>query len=157
MRTSILDNGGFAYAKIDLEELDKILPDLKRKQNEYQKLKLEGAEVTELEKEIREISEQVEEMEKKMTSIYEHSAESFAERETALWAVTNFLFWEDLSPVFPGNTDESKKEKYYAYFDEPESFQAELQAFSTAYLVLDAFLFKGFSADEIKAVLNQNE
>jgi len=149
MRAAILDGGGFAYAKVDIEELDKILPEMNKKKNEYQKAKLEGLDTTELEKEFGELYGKIQEMEGRLTQVYEHSAESIAERNTVLWAVLNLTFWADGSPLFSGNADESKMNKYYEFFDEEETFQTETKAFAVSYLLLDAYLFKGIPLDRI--------
>ena len=59
MRTAILNQGGFAYAKADLEELDVILPELNIKRNEYQKIKVEGGDTSKVELEFQDLYEQV--------------------------------------------------------------------------------------------------
>ncbi len=150
MRSAILDSGGFSYAKVDIEELDKILPEMTKKKNEYQKAKLEGLDTTELEKEFGELYNKIQEMEGRLTQVYEHSAENIAERNTVLWAVLNLTFWADGSPLFPGAVDESKMNKYYEYFDEEKTFATEIKAFHTGYLLLDAYLFKGIPLDRME-------
>ena len=89
-------------------------------------------------------------MEGRLTQVYDHSAESIAERNTVLWAVLNLTLWADGSPLFAGNTDESKMNKYYQYFDEEDSYKTEIEAFQVSYLLLDAYLFKGITADRIE-------
>ncbi len=149
MRKAILDQGGFSYAKVDLEELDKLLPELNKKRNEYQLKKAEGEDTSEIEKEFRDLYAEVQQMESRLLDVYEHSAETIAERETTLWAVLNLLFWENGQPVFPGHTDETKKNKYYEAADSPEEYQTENEAFQKAYLLVDAYLFKGIPLDKI--------
>jgi hypothetical protein len=149
MRTAILDQGGFAYAKADLEELDKILPELNLTRNEYQKVKLEGGDTTELEQKFHALFSQVQVMEGRLLEVYQHSAEKVAERETVLWAVLNLLFWDNGKPVFDGQVDETRKNNYYKAFDEPEKHTAEVAAFELGYLIMEAFLFKGISEDKI--------
>lgn len=150
MRSAILDSGGFAYAKVDIEELDKILPEMTKKKNEYQKAKLDGLDTTELEKEFGEMYSKIQEMEGRLTQVYEHSAENIAERNTVLWAVLNLTMWADGAPIFSGHTDESRMNKYYQFFDEEESHKTEIEAFQVAYLLLDGYLFKGITADKIE-------
>lgn len=149
MRSAILDGGGFAYAKVDIEELDKILPEMTKKRNEYQKAKLGGLDTTELEKEFSELYTKIQEMESRLTQVYEHSAENIAERNTVLWAVLNLSYWENGNFIFSGNTDDSKMNKYYEFFDEEKTFATEIKAFHTSYLLLDAYLFKGIPLDRI--------
>lgn len=153
MRTAILDNGGFSYAKMDLDELEKILPELNKKRNEYQLAKLDGRETAEIEKEFTDLHSKVQEMEQKLTNVYEFSAETIAERNTIIWAVVNMTFWEDGNYVFPGHTEESRMESYYDYFDEFEKHSAEIRAFSTAYIVYDAYLSKGIGKEEIELMI----
>lgn len=149
MRTSILNHGGFAYAKADLEELDVLLPELNEKRNEYVLLKSKKEDTSTVEEEFQALYGKVQVMEARLLEVYENSAETLAERETSLWAALNLLFWSDGQPVFAGHTDESRKNKYYEAADNPENFKAENAAFQKAYLILDAFIFKGISADKI--------
>ncbi len=149
MRTAILNQGGFAYAKADLEELDRILPELTIKRNEYQKLKAEGADTEAIEAEFQSLYGEVQTMEGRLLEVYQYTAESVAERETTLWAVMNLLSWSDGKPVFEGHADETKKKNYYKIFDDPEAYRSEVSAFETAYLILDAYLFKGITEDKI--------
>lgn len=148
MRNAILNNKGFEYAHIDLEEIDKISMDLKKKKDEYLKAVIDESATEILEKEIHELNLKIEEMRRNMEGIFQHSAESIAEREVGLWAVLNLTFWEDGNPIFPGSTDESRKQQYYDAFDDPTHNVAQLQAFSTAYIVLNAYLFKGMSPED---------
>ena len=153
MRTAILDNGGFSYAKMDLDELEKILPKLSKKRNEYQLAKIDGKDTAKLEKEFMELHSKVQEMEQKLTNVYEFSAETIADRNTVIWAVVNMTFWDDGNYVFPGHTEESRMESYYDYFDNDENHSAEIRAFSTAYIVYDAYLSKGISKEEIELMI----
>ena len=150
MRTAILNQGGFAYAKADLEELDVILPELNIKRNEYQKIKVEGGDTTKVELEFQDLYEQVQKMEARLLEVYEHTAESISERETCLWAVLNLLHWESGQPVFAGHADETRRTHYYEAFDGVETHGAEIAAFERAFLVLDAFLFKGVTEDKME-------
>lgn len=149
MRAAILDGGGFSYAKVDIEELDKILPEMTKKKNEYHKAKLEGVDTTELEAEFGELYTKIQEMEGRLTQVYEHSAENIAERNTVLWAVLNLTYWADGNPLFKGSVDESKMNEYYKIFDNENDFKTEIKAFNTSYLLLDAYLFKGIPLDRI--------
>jgi hypothetical protein len=149
MRTAIMNQGGFAYAKADLEELDKLLPELNKKRNQYQLLKSEGCDTTEIEKEFQELYAQVQLMESRLLEVYEHSAETIAERETVLWSVLSLLYWNNGSLVFSGHTEETRKNKYYEAADSPEEHEAENAAFQKAYLLIDAYLFKGIPLEKI--------
>lgn len=149
MRTSILNQGGFAYAKADLEELDRLLPELNKKRNEYQLIKADNGDTSIIEKEFQEIYAQVQTMESRLLEVYEHSAETVAERETVLWSVLSLLFWSNGQLVFPGHTEETRKNKYYEAADDAEHFKAENSAFQKAYLLLDAYLFKGIPVEKI--------
>lgn len=150
MRTAILNQGGFAYAKADLEELDILLPELNLKRNEYQKIKVDGGDTSEIEVEFQELYGKVQKMEARLLEVYEHTAESISERETTLWAVLNLLHWESGQPVFTGHADETRRTNYYAAFDDAATHQAEVAAFERAFLILDAFLFKGVTEDKME-------
>lgn len=113
--------------------------------------------VEDLEAEIHEMASFIDEIQTRLLQVYEHSAETLSERETIIWAILNLCFWDDGTPVFPGNTDESRKTKYYEIFDEEKANLPALQVFTAAYLVLDAYLYKGFSPDEIKTIMSKNE
>ena len=157
MRTAILNNGGFEYAKRDIEEVDRIAPILNEKRNAYMKALVDKEPTEELEAEINEMSSFIDEIQTRLLQVYEHSAETLAERETIIWAILNLSFWADNTPVFAGNTDESRKTRYYEIFDEDKANLPELQVFTAAYLVLDAYLYKGFSPDEIKTIMTKND
>ena len=153
LRKAILDGGGFAYAKVDIEQLEKILPALNEKRNEFQKLKIDGGETSIVEKELEELFQVVIDMEQRLTDVYKHSAETIAEQNTVIWAILNLTFWVDETPVFTGHTDESKKESYLRVFDDPETYSSELEVFNQAYIVLDAYMFKGYNKEQIEEIL----
>jgi len=92
-------------------------------------------------------------MEQRLTDVYKHSAETIAEQNTVIWAILNLTFWVDETPVFTGHTDESKKESYLRVFDDPETYSSELEVFNQAYIVLDAYMFKGYNKEQIEEIL----
>ncbi len=150
MVRAILDQGGLTHAKADLEELDEINPKLVLAKNEYQLAKAEGRETKESEAEFYELYSRVQVMEARLLEIFQHTAEAIAEREVGVWATLNLLFYEDGTPVFAGMADTTKKDNYFAAFDNPETHQAQIDAFTRAYLVLDGYLFKGITKEKIE-------
>lgn len=150
MIRSILDQGGLSHAKTDLEELDRINPKLNAAKNAYQLAKAEGRETKEIEEEFYDLYARVQVMESKLLEVFQHTAEAIAEREVGVWAVLNLLFFETGEPVFEGLADETKKNNYFLAFDEPEKHQVQVDAFTTAFLILDGYLFKGITKENIE-------
>jgi pyruvate/2-oxoacid:ferredoxin oxidoreductase beta subunit len=85
------DSGGLDSKK-DVEAMKKLLQDLNIKRNRFIKESAEKIDNPVLLSEIKDISSEIEDYQSRLSSIFERSAESIAERRLIQWCTLNLLF-----------------------------------------------------------------
>jgi hypothetical protein len=121
---TILSNGGGSISDNDREEYGKLLLEYRDKSFELQSIliKSDGNRTPEQQSEFDQISQDLEEIRKKVQSfeatqinIFENTAEAKARNRTILWWVTNLSFKQDgdkFVPLFDAPTFEAKLDQY---------------------------------------------
>jgi seryl-tRNA synthetase len=128
------DTGG-ALSENESKNLLKSIKELNDLENEYKLLKAtkkkeDEKRIEELELEISKLKKHMIDLESSLQSVYQHTADSKAERETLLWYVVNLAKYvnEDGDEVdwFEGFDSEEKLESFYEKYDTEEGFDFEV-------------------------------
>jgi hypothetical protein len=128
------DTGG-ALSENESKNLLKSIKELNDLENEYKLLKAtkkkeDEKRIEELELEISKLKRHMIDLESSLQSVYQHTADSKAERETLLWYVVNLAKYvnEDGDEVdwFEGFDSEEKLESFYEKYDTEEGFDFEV-------------------------------
>lgn len=128
------DNGG-ALSEEESKELLKSLKKLNDLENEYKliaatKDKKQEERAKELELEISTLRRDMINLESSIQSVYQHTADAKAEKETLLWYVINLSKLEDengeLKDWFDGFDYEEKLEDFYKKYELEEGFDLEV-------------------------------
>jgi predicted nucleic acid-binding Zn-ribbon protein len=128
------DTGG-ALSENESKNLLKSIKELNDLENEYKLLKATDKDkdekrITELELEIAKLKKHMIDLESSLQSVYQHTANSKAERETLLWYVVNLAKYvgEDGEELdwFEGLDAEEKLEDFYQKYDTEEGFDFDV-------------------------------
>jgi hypothetical protein len=158
------DSGGLDSKK-DVEAMKKLLQDLNIKRNRFLKESAEKIDNPDLLTEIKDISSEIEDYQSRLSSIFERSAESIAERRLIQWCTLNLLFLkenETFKIVFPGPCYKDKLENYYNMLDEEEeSHIFEKNIFSKGSVLLSTWLKKQAETQEdfklLESIIDESE
>jgi capsule polysaccharide export protein KpsE/RkpR len=128
------DTGG-ALSENESKNLLKSIKELNDLENEYKLLKATDKDkdekrITELELEISKLKRHMIDLESSLQSVYQHTADSKAERETLLWYVVNLAKYVDENEEeidwFEGLDAEEKLENFYEKYDTEEGFDFDV-------------------------------
>ena len=128
------DTGG-ALSENESKNLLKSIKELNDLENEYKLLKATNKDkdekrITELELEISKLKRHMIDLESSLQSVYQHTADSKAERETLLWYVVNLAKYVDENEEeldwFEGLDAEEKLENFYEKYDTEEGFDFDV-------------------------------
>ena len=158
------DSGGLDSKK-DVEAMKKLLQDLNIKRNRFLKESAEKIDNPVLLTEIKDISSEIEDYQSRLSSIFERSAESIAERRLIQWCTLNLLFLkenETFKMVFSGSSYKDKLENYYNMLDEEEeSHIFEKNIFSKGSVLLSTWLKKQAETQEdfklLESIIDESE
>jgi hypothetical protein len=158
------DSGGLDSKK-DVEAMKKLLQDLNIKRNRFLKESAEKIDNPTLLTEIKDISSEIEDYQTRLSSIFERSAESIAERRLIQWCTLNLLFLketETFKMIFPGSSYKDKLENYYNMLDEEEeSHIFEKNIFSKGSVLLSTWLKKQAETEEdfklLESIIDESE
>jgi hypothetical protein len=127
------DNGG-ALSDEESKELLQSLKKLNEMENEFHLLRgvndpKDKAKADKLEISINSLRRELVNLETSLQTVYQHTADAKAERETLLWYVINLSKivneFEETESFFTGNTFEEKLEDFYAKYEEEDGFYYE--------------------------------
>ena len=128
------DTGG-ALSENESKNLLKSIKELNDLENEYKLLKATNKDkdekrITELELEISKLKRHMIDLESSLQSVYQHTADAKAERETLLWYVVNLAKYVDENEEeldwFEGLDAEEKLENFYEKYDTEEGFDFDV-------------------------------
>tara|TARA_E500000318_G_scaffold110152_1_gene124872 strand:- start:235 stop:972 length:738 start_codon:yes stop_codon:yes gene_type:complete len=128
------DTGG-ALSENESKNLLKSIKELNELENEYKLLKVtkkkeDEKRIEELELEISKLKRHMIDLESSLQSVYQHTADAKAERETLLWYVVNLAKYvgEDEKELdwFEGLDAEEKLEDFYQKYDTEEGFDFDV-------------------------------
>ena len=128
------DTGG-ALSENESKNLLKSIKELNELENEYKLLKVtkkkeDEKRIEELELEISKLKRHMIDLESSLQSVYQHTADAKAERETLLWYVVNLAKHvnenEEELDWFEGLDTEEKLENFYEKYDTEEGFDFEV-------------------------------
>jgi hypothetical protein len=149
------DSGGLDSKK-EVEAMKKLIQELNFKRNRLFKDMAEKIQNNGLLEEIKELTVELQEYQNKLSSIFERSAESLAERRTILWSILNFIFIKDgdtYKHFVPGNDYKARLENYYDILDSEEEKTFELKVLEKGQIILSSWLRKQAENQEDFALL----
>ena len=158
------DNGG-ALSEEESKELLKSLKKLNDLENEFKLLKAtekkeDASRIKELELEISSLKREMIQMESALQSVYQHTADAKAERETLLWYVVNLTKLEkengDEIDWFEGMDDDDKIDDFYEKFDSEEGFDFDVVS-KVSKVVGFWFYAQDSSKEQIDEFIKQDE
>ena len=158
------DNGG-ALSEEESKELLKSLKKLNDLENEFKLLKAtekkeDAPRIKELELEISSLKREMIQMESALQSVYQHTADAKAERETLLWYVVNLTKLEkengDEVDWFEGMDDDDKIDDFYQKFDTEEGFDFDVVS-KVSKVVGFWFYAQDSSKEQIDEFIKQDE
>lgn len=142
---SYQDSGGLDSKK-EVEAMKKLISDLNQKRNKLFKDHVDKIQNPELLEEIKEMAVELQDYQSRLSSVFDRSAESIAERRVVLWATLHLLYTKDgetFKPVFSGKNYEEKLENYYTILDEEgEEFEFEKSIFEKGQIFIMTWLKK---------------
>lgn len=147
---SYQDVGGLDSKK-EVESMRKLLQELNIKRNKLLKEHAEKIENPDLLDEIKDLTTQLQDYQTRLSSIFDRSAESIAERRVILWAVLNLLFIKEgdrYKSVFSGADHKDKIESYYNMLDSDEDFEFEKKVSEKGQIFLSSWLRKQVENEE---------
>lgn len=148
---SYQDSGGLD-SKNEVEAMKKLIQDLNIKRNRLYKNMAEKVEDQGLLEEVKDLTIELQEYQNKLSSIFDRSAESIAERRVILWTCLFLLFVKDgdvYKQIFSGKDFDEKMESYYNILDtEDDSYDFEKFAFEKGNVLLTSWLKKQAENEE---------
>jgi len=158
------DSGGLDSKK-DVEAMKKLLQDLNIKRNRFIKESAEKIDNPVLLSEIKDISSEIEDYQSRLSSIFERSAESIAERRLIQWCTLNLLFVkenETFRGIYSGSNYKDKLENYYNMLDEEsDSNVFEKNVFSKGSILVSTWLKKQAETEEdfklLESIIDESE
>jgi len=154
IRRTVQDAGGFKHSKSDKSKREKLVEQYAVAHNKRQVLLTEEKSTEKIDKKIKELENDINDLDQGLRKILETSAEVVAYNQVIKWMVSNLCFWdEDRAPVFIGETDEDREKDYYNSIDE-DGLKAKVIGF--AIVIAQAYIIHGYKTKEEFEELEKN-
>lgn len=146
---SYQDSGGLDSKK-EVEGMKKLLKELNFKRNQLIKNSAEKIIDDALLEEVKNLTIELQDYQNRLSSVFDRSAESIAERRVILWAVLNLLFTKTdggYKPLISGKNHEERLDNYYNILDE-DTGEFEKKAIERGQIFLSSWLKKQVENEE---------